>query len=62
MIYTTSGIHLLSNTQRKEQVGSMIMDIEFTHVDKETNLRNRKRLQALITDDYKRVIFTKCVD
>jgi len=40
----------------------MITDKEFRHVDKETNLRNRKRLQALKINDYRRVIFTKCVD
>ena len=62
MIYTTSGIFAASDTLRKEQVGSMIMDREFIHVDKEMNLRNRKRLQALKTDDYRRVIFTKCMD
>jgi len=62
MIYTTSRIHLLSNTHRKAWVRSIIADNEFRHVDKETNLRNRKHLQALITSDFRRVIFTKCVD
>jgi len=59
MIYTTSGIYRISNIRRKEQVGSMITDKEFRHVDKETNMRNRKHLQALTTDDYRGVIFTK---
>jgi hypothetical protein len=62
MIYTTSCILASSDTLRKEQVGSMILDREFIHVDKEMNLRNRKRLQALKTDDYRRVIFTKYMD
>jgi hypothetical protein len=62
MIYTTSTILPLSNTLRKEQVGSKILYKEFIHVDTEMNLRNGKRLQALKTDDYKRAIFTKCID
>ena len=37
----------------------MIMDREFVHVDKEMALGNRKRMQALKTNDYKRVIFTQ---
>jgi hypothetical protein len=40
----------------------MIMNREFIHVDTEMNLRNGKRLQALKTDDYRRAIFTKCMD
>jgi hypothetical protein len=62
MIYTTSCILASSDTLRKEQVGSMIINREFIHVDTEMNLRNGKRLQALKTDDYRRVIFTKCMD
>lgn len=62
MILTTSCIPPSSDTLRKEQVGSMIMNREFIHVDTEMNLKNGKRLQALKTDDYRRVIFTKCTD
>jgi len=61
-IYTTSCILASSDTLRKEQVGSMIINREFIHVHTEMNLRNGKRLQALKTDDYRRVIFTKCMD
>jgi len=62
MIYTTFCILPASDTLRKEQVGSMIINREFIHVDTEMNLMNGKRLQALKTDDYRRVIFTKCMD
>jgi len=62
MIYTSSCILQSSDTLRKERVGSMIMNREFIHVDTEMNLRNGKRLQALKTDDYRRAIFTKCMD
>jgi hypothetical protein len=62
MIYTSFCIPPSSDTLRKELVGSMIMNREFIHVDTEMNLRNGKRLQALKTDDYRRAIFTKCMD
>jgi len=62
MIYTSSYILPSFDTLRKERVGSMIMNREFIHVDTEMNLRNGKRLQALKTDDYRRAIFTKCMD
>jgi hypothetical protein len=62
MIYTSSYILPSSDTLRKERVGSMIMNREFIHVDTEMNLRDGKRLQTLKTDDYRRAIFTKCMD
>jgi len=62
IIYTSFCIPPSSDTLRKELVGSMIMNREFIDVDTEMNLRNGKRLQALKTDDYRRAIFTKCMD
>jgi len=39
-----------------------MMDREFIHVDTETIMRNRDRLQALKTNDYRSVSFTKCLE
>jgi hypothetical protein len=40
----------------------MIMESEFIHVDNEMNLSNRKQLQALEADDYRKALFIKCMD